>query len=141
MRNTVLSLTGISILIGILIFSCQPNVSIKTAQYAVNGQKLYAAHCQNCHGAKGEGLGMLYPPLTDTNYLNQNRDKLGCIVKHGLTGPIEVNGKIYDGDMPGTPQLSDTDIAYILTYITTTFGSNTETYTQEEVRNSLSNCR
>ena len=66
MRNTLFSLTMISILIGMLIFSCQPNVSIETAQYAVNGQKLYVTHCQNCHGAKGEGLGMLYPPLTDT---------------------------------------------------------------------------
>lgn len=141
MRNTIFSLAGISILVGILIFSCQPNVSIETAQYAVNGQKLYATHCQNCHGAKGEGLGMLYPPLTDTAYLQKNREKLACIVKEGLSGPIEVNGIIYEGDMPGIPELNDVDIAYILTYITTTFGSSTETYTQDEVKKSLSNCR
>lgn len=137
MRNTIFSLVGISILISILIFSCQPNVSIETAQYAINGQKLYAVHCQSCHGAKGEGLGMLYPPLTDTAYLQQNRDKLAAIVKNGLTGPIEINGVTYEGNMPGAPELSNVDIAYILTYITTTFGSSTETYTQEEVKNSL----
>lgn len=140
MRNTIFSLVGISIFIGILIFSCQPNVSIETAQYAVNGQKLYVTHCQSCHGAKGEGLGMLYPPLTDTTYLVQNRGKLACIVKNGMTGPIEINGKIYDGDMPGTPELSNVDIAYILTYITTTFGGSTESYTQNEVKNSLADC-
>lgn len=141
MRNTIFSLAGISILVGILIFSCQPNVSIETAQYAVNGQKLYATHCQNCHGAKGEGLGMLYPPLTDTAYLQQNREKLACIIKEGLSGPIEVKGIIYEGDMPGIPELNDVDIAYILTYITTTFGNSTQTYTRDEVKKNLSNCR
>ncbi|HLT88312.1 MAG TPA: cytochrome c [Sphingobacterium sp.] len=141
MRNTVFSLAGISILIGVLIFSCQPNVSIETAQYAVNGQKLYITHCQNCHGSKGEGLGMLYPPLTDTTYLRENREKLACIVKNGMTGSIEVNGKIYEGDMPANPELTNVDIAYILTYITTTFGNSTETYTQEKVKNSLKDCR
>lgn len=140
MRNTIFSLVGISILISILILSCQPNVSIETAQYAVNGQKLYAAHCQNCHGAKGEGLGMLYPPLTDTAYLQQHREKLACIVKNGLSGPIEINGIMYEGDMPGIQELSEIDIAYILTYITTTFGNSTETYTQDEVKSSLEDC-
>lgn len=124
-----------------LIFSCQSPVRIETAQYAVNGQKLYVTHCQSCHGAKGEGLGMLYPPLTDTAYLQNNRAKLACIVKNGMTGPIEVNGKIFEGDMPGNAELTNVDIAYILTYITTAFGSNTETYTQEEVKNSLADCR
>jgi|SRR5690606_8671767 len=140
MRNTIFSLTGISILIGMLIFSCQPNVSIKTAQYAVNGQKLYVTHCQSCHGSKGEGLGMLYPPLTDSAYLTENREKLACIVKNGMTGPVEIHGKTYESDMPGNTELTNIDIAYILTYITTTFGNDVETYTQEEVKSSLTDC-
>ncbi|MBD1432518.1 cytochrome c [Sphingobacterium sp. DN00404] len=141
MRNTIFSLIAISMLIGMLILSCQPHVSIETAQYAINGQKLYVTHCQSCHGAKGEGLGMLYPPLTDTTYLQKNRSKLACIVKNGMTGPVEVNGKIFEGDMPANAELTNVDIAYILTYITTTFGNNTETYTQEEVKKSLADCR
>lgn len=141
MRNTIWTLAGISVLTSILIFSCQPNVSIETAQYAVNGHKLYITHCQGCHGTKGEGLGMLYPPLTDTTYLKENRDKLACIVKKGMSGPVEIHGKIYEGNMPGAPQLSNVEIAYILTYITTTFGNDTETYTQSEVKNSLMDCR
>ena len=51
-----------------LLFSCQSDLSIKTMQYATNGQKLYVTHCQNCHGAQGEGLGQLYPPLTDDQF-------------------------------------------------------------------------
>lgn len=123
-----------------LIFACQPNVSIETAQFAVNGQKLYTVHCQNCHGAKGEGLGTLYPPLTDTAYLKNNREKLACIVKNGMKGPIEINGTIYEGEMPANHSLTDVDIAYILTYITTTFGNSTETYTGDEVKSNLTDC-
>lgn len=140
MRNTILSIVAISILLIMLVFSCQPNVGIETAQYAVNGQKLYATHCQSCHGARGEGLGMLYPPLTDTLYLRKNRAQLACIVKNGMTAPVEVHGKIYKGDMPGNPALTNVDIAYILTYITTNFGNDTETFTQDEVKTSLADC-
>lgn len=128
---------SISMLLSILIVSCQPNVSIETAQYAVNGQKLYITHCQNCHGAKGEGLGTLYPPLTDSTYLQQNRKQLASIVKFGMQGPIEVAGKTFDNAMPGIKELSNIEIAYILTYVTTTFGKDTKTYTQEEVQESL----
>ncbi len=142
MRNYILSVTGISMLLGMLILiqSCQPNIGIETAQYAVNGQKLYVAHCQNCHGAKGEGLGKLYPPLTDSLFLNKHRAQLACIVKNGIKGPIQVNGETYDGEMPGIPELTKVDIAYILTYITTTFGNSTQTFTQDEVTQGLGNC-
>ena len=121
--------------------ACQPNVSIQTAQYAVNGQKLYAVHCQNCHGAKGEGLGKLYPPLTDSTFLNTYRQRLPCIIKNGMNEPIVVAGQTYKGAMPALPQLTDTDIAYLLTYITTTFGNSTETFQQDEVANALQNCQ
>lgn len=117
--------------------SCQSNISIETAQYAVNGQKLYTTHCANCHGGKGEGLGKLYPPLTDNEYLTANRAKLPVIVKHGLEGEIEVLGEIYDQPMPANPTLADMEIAYILTYVTTTFGASDSTYTLEEVQNAL----
>ena len=121
--------------------SCQSNISIQTAQYAVNGQKVYKAHCENCHGGKGEGLGTLYPPLTDKNFFAENRKKLACIVRHGLQEEIEVSGQKYDQPMPGNTMLTDLDIAYVLTYITTRFGGIDSTYTHEEVKSALAECR
>ena len=118
--------------------SCHSNnLNIQTAQYAVNGQKLYKTHCQNCHGGKGEGLGKLYPPLTDKKYLSENRNKLPSIIKNGLSGEIQVNGETYDQAMPAIATLNDLDIAYILTYVTTHFGDSDSTYTQEEVSKNL----
>lgn len=113
------------------------NLNIQTAQYAVNGQKLYRTHCQNCHGAKGEGLGKLYPPLTDSQYLSENRNKLASIIRNGLSGEIIVNGETYNQAMPAISTLTDLDIAYILTYVTTHFGDSDSTFTQEEVAKSL----
>ncbi|HLS96348.1 cbb3-type cytochrome c oxidase subunit III [Sphingobacterium allocomposti] len=141
MRKNLIAVLGVSVTYALAVYSCQPNVSIETAQYAVNGQKLYGVHCQNCHGAKGEGLGMLYPPLTDTAYLATNRAALACIVKNGLEGPVIVDGKTYEGAMPGIPQLSAVEIAYILTYVTTRFGNSTNTYSQDEVKEALEQCQ
>lgn len=125
----------------LIMVACQPNVSIQTAQYAVNGQKLYTVHCQNCHGASGEGLGKLYPPLTDSTFLIENRYRLACIIKKGMHEPIVVAGQTYKGVMPAFPQLTDTDIAYILTYVTTTFGNSTQTFHQDEVAKTRQDCK
>ncbi|TDS17252.1 c-type cytochrome [Sphingobacterium paludis] len=141
MQKKIRSLAVIGLGIAVIAFSCQPNVSIQTAQYAVNGQKLYQTHCQNCHGAKGEGLGALYPPLTDTVYQRENRHRLACIVKFGLNEPVSIHGETYDGPMPGVPQLSPIEIAYILTYITTRFGNSNDNFTQEEVKKGLASCK
>ena len=123
-----------------LLFSCQSGLSVETMQYATNGQNVYTTHCQNCHGANGEGLGKLYPPLTDTVFLNVNRDKLACIVKNRMTGEITVKGIKYIQEMPGVPQLNPTDIAYVFTYVTTYFGNSKTHFTKEEIEKSLAEC-
>jgi len=120
--------------------SCQNEQAIRTAQYTVNGQKLYVAHCQNCHGAAGEGLGGLYPPLTDSTFLNTHRQQLACIVKNGLSGPIEINGTVFDTEMPANPMLAPIEIAYVLTYIGNSFGNSMGLFTQEEIQEALEAC-
>lgn len=111
--------------------ACQGEQTIRTAQYAVNGQKLYAVQCRNCHGAKGEGLGKLYPPLTDSASLNGNRSQLACIIRHGRNAEVA---------MPPNPQLTPVEIAYLLTYIGNAFGNQLGIFTQEEVERSLAAC-
>jgi len=123
-----------------LLFGCSGDLSVETMQYATNGQKLYTTHCQNCHGAKGAGLGELYPPLTDATFLNEHRSQLACIVKNGMSGEIEVAGMIYNQQMPGVPELTSIDIAYLLTYVTTFFGDSNTHFTQEEIELYLNSC-
>jgi len=124
----ILLKTGITIgaILAVLI-SCQHEVDIKTAQYAVNGQKVYRTHCQNCHGEKGEGLGNLYPPLTDTTFLQTHRQ-------------LEVAGKKFNNTMPAS-NLSAIDIAYVLTYINTKINKGKNLYPLEDVEKSLKGCK
>lgn len=134
---SITSILGMMILVFSYLSSCHSNLNIETAQYAVNGQKLYNTHCQNCHGAKGEGLGKLYPPLTDNEFYNNNRKSLANIIKNGMDGEITINGELFNEKMPPNPQLTDLDIAYILTYITIHFGKSDSIYSHQEVKDNL----
>ncbi|RQP19066.1 cytochrome c [Parapedobacter defluvii] len=140
-RNTSLHVGAALLSIYILFHACQSEQAIRTAQYAVNGQKLYGMHCQNCHGAKGEGLGTLYPPLTDSTFLITHRKQLPCIVKNGSSSPIQVGGKTFNTEMPPNPQLTPIETAYVLTYIGNSFGNKMGIFTIEEVQQALADCR
>src|SRR5690554_1300647 len=120
-----------------LLVNCQGTMDIKTAQYYTNGHQLYSVHCANCHGDKGEGLGMLYPPLTDPDYLIRNRETLPGIIQYGMHEEIIVSGNIYNMQMPANPQLSAIEIAYILTYVTNSFGNKNGVFSEEEVLDGL----
>ena len=141
MRNRYLYLCATFLSVYVVFHSCQSKQAIRAAQYTVNGQKVYTTHCQNCHGARGEGLGRLYPPLTDSTFLIDHREELACMVKHGLSGPLEVHGIVFDTEMPANPTLSPIEIAYVLTYIGNSFGNSMDMFTLEEVQAGIAACR
>ncbi|MEJ7559476.1 MAG: cytochrome c [Pedobacter sp.] len=123
-----------------VIFSCQDAGKVQQDMYYTNGRDLYIAHCQNCHGAKGEGLAKLAPPLTDTLFLKANRKKLACWIKNGVSEPMVVGGVKYEGKMPDH-NFANIDIAQIIVYITNDFGNKQGNYTQQEVAADLSDCK
>lgn len=122
------------------VYACQNQGEIEQAKYASNGKDLYTVNCQNCHGANGEGLGDLVPPLSDTLFLKTNKQQLACIIKNGINKPIVVNGKSYDSKMPNFSHLEDIDIAQIITYITNSFGNKQGVYPYKKVAMDLKNC-
>ena len=140
MRNKLLYLLS-SLFAGVLIFeSCSNEMELNYQRYFVNGKGLYEKNCQNCHGTNGEGLGMLYPPLTDTVFLSSNRSSLACMIKNGLSGKITVNNLSYETNMPGNAVLADIDIAQIIVYITNSFGNKQGFYDQKQVGVDLKGC-
>lgn len=86
-------------------------------QYYVQGQQLYTRHCSNCHQSDGKGLGLLYPPVDNSDYMTENFEGTLCLMKHGITGELVVNGKSFNHPMPGVSTLTDLEIAEIATYI------------------------
>ena len=140
MRSRIIALSFTGLLIGILISSCRSESEIYYARYFVSGKGVYEKHCQNCHAADGSGLRMLIPPLTDTTYLKENKSRLSCIIKNGMTGPVTINGKIYDGSMPGEHHLSNIEIAAVITFITNSFGNKQGLYDVNDVEEDLKTC-
>lgn len=132
LEKTILFITA-ALLFPALFADCQPNPFRE-------GERLYKMHCANCHMDGGEGLGALIPPLAGADYLAKNRNKLPCLVKHGLKDTIIVNGKQYAEQMPGVPTLSDIHITNILNYINTNWGNRHETFRLDEVKSLLENC-
>ena len=123
-----------------MLYSCQSSEKIQRDAYYVNGRDLYIRHCQNCHGTKGEGLGELTPPLTDSVYMRENKSAIACMIKNGYDQPIVIHGKEYQGKMPGF-NLANIDIAQLTVYITNAFGHQQGMYTTEEVAADLNACK
>jgi len=107
-------LLSVLILIGC---SGKSSESVKFQQYYVQGEVLYTKHCSNCHQANGTGLGLVYPPLNQSDFMDKNFEQVLCLMKYGITGEITVNGKQYVQPMPGVQSLTDLEIAEIATYI------------------------
>jgi mono/diheme cytochrome c family protein len=86
-------------------------------------------HCATCHQANGAGLDPIYPPLAGSPWITGSEERLIKLTLHGLWGPIEVKGKIYDpskGIPPMTPfnaLLNDQELAGILTYVRNSWGN------------------
>lgn len=139
MRKIIL-LSLFSIFMISLIYSCQSAEKIQQDAYYVNGRDIYISHCQNCHGSKGEGLGELAPPLTDSVYMRKNKQQLACMIKNGLSTPVTVHGKIYEGKMPDF-NLANIDLAQLIVYLTNGFGHQQGMYTTEQVEQDLKNCK
>ena len=96
--------------------------SVKYEQYYVEGEQLSITHCSNCHQKSGDGLGLLYPPLNDSDYMEQHVEEVICLIKNGISGEIIVNGQSYNQPMPGVASLTDLEIAEIATYIYNSWG-------------------
>lgn len=88
----------------------------------------------------GKGLRGLIPPLANADYLKNNPSQIACIIRNGMTGKIQVNGKEYEQAMQAIPQLSDFEIANVINYINQAWGNDYGFRTIQEVRTSLENC-
>ncbi len=81
------------------------------------GRALFAGTCSVCHQGNGEGLPGVFPPLARSDFLSADPKRAVGIVLHGLNGKIKVNGQDYDSVMPPMTQLTDDEVANILTYV------------------------
>lgn len=100
------------------------------AEQLALGQAVYTGTvgvlaCTACHGPDGRGTPGVFPPLVgQAEHLGTCEDTARIILR-GLSGPLVVDGILYQGTMP--PQaalLDDVQIAAVATYIRTAWGND-----------------
>jgi mono/diheme cytochrome c family protein len=88
-----------------------------------DGKGIFVSNCAVCHQPDGKGAPGVYPPLAGSvgRYvaLKAGRTYLIDVVSFGMGGKVESGGDSFEGDMPPWPQLSDQDVADVLTYVLT----------------------
>lgn len=97
------------------------------------GEALYKGTCSTCHQVDGAGLPNVFPPLAKSDFLMSNPHRAIEIILNGLTGPVTVNGAQYNSVMPPMSQLTDDEIANILTYVMSSWANGGATVTKEQV--------
>lgn len=125
-------------LLAALVFLLTQNCEQETYQ---QGKNLYTAYCENCHMADGTGLGANIPPLAQADYLQNNQEKIACLIRNGYSEPMVVNGITYEEPMPGVPQLSEYQIANIINYINHAWGNDYGFATVEPIQQQLKKCK
>lgn len=95
----------------------------KKAVLMAVGKEVYEGNCQSCHQASGAGLPGIFPPLANDPVATGPVEKHIEIILKGMNG-VEINGVKYSGAMPAWPQLSDQQIAAVVTYERNTWGNS-----------------
>ncbi|HVZ44538.1 MAG TPA: cytochrome c oxidase subunit II [Ramlibacter sp.] len=85
-----------------------PNKVWTLPDIMARGEKVYAANCAACHQANGKGAGPVKPLDGSPVVLDADKTKQIEVVLNGRTTPT--------GQMPSWKQLSDTDIAAVVSF-------------------------
>ncbi len=104
------------------------------------GLAVYSEYCGTCHGGDGQGLPTVAPPLVRSKWALQDTDPLVRLVLDGMSGPVSVDGTMYDvprisGVMPGirSTAVTDEQIADVLTYVRNAWGNQANAISAEFV--------
>ena len=103
------------------------------SQNVDKGKKIYNQVCVACHQATGLGIPGAFPPLAKADYLNKDVNRAIKGVVKGLKGPIVVNGKKFNGEMP-IQAVSDQQAADVMTYVYASWGNNKTVVTPAMVK-------
>ncbi|MDH4052468.1 MAG: cytochrome c oxidase subunit II [Rubrivivax sp.] len=91
-----------------------PSKVWELAELVARGEKVYQANCQACHQANGKGAGPIKPLDGSDIVLNDPATQINVLL----------NGR-NNGAMPAWKQLSDTEIAAVITYTKNSWSNQT----------------
>jgi mono/diheme cytochrome c family protein len=97
------------------------------------GKQVYFEQCLSCHQADAGGVQGMTPPLIKTKYVLGDKPTLIKVVLNGLSG-VEIDGEKFNGVMAPHPELTDVQIADVLTYLRNNFGNKASAVTAAQVK-------
>jgi mono/diheme cytochrome c family protein len=97
------------------------------------GQKLYGRHCLPCHQADGGGVPNMQPAITGGTWVKGDAKALALFVMSGGFDSAGRKDSSNGNVMPPFRQLSDDDLAQILTYIREKFGPGASPVSTAEI--------
>jgi cytochrome c oxidase subunit 2 len=80
------------------------------------GAEVYAGRCAACHGQNGEGMGSMFPPMVGSDIVLNDVDKHIDILINGVAGSAMQSF---------AEQLTDVEIAAVITYERNAWGNDT----------------
>jgi glucose/arabinose dehydrogenase len=98
-----------------------------------SGKAVYDTYCSACHMPNGKGAPGMNPPLTGTDWVLGDKDRLIRVILNGLNEPVEIQGEIYQNIMAAHAFLTDQQVADVLTYVRGSFGNDAGEILPEEV--------
>ena len=109
--------------------------SAETTVSLAEGRSLYMAHCMMCHQPQGEGVMGRQPALARSTVVAGDVEHLVKVTVLGMgdePGAVPPSGN-YRQQMLGFPDLTDKEVAAILTFIRKSWGNNASAVTEEQV--------
>ncbi len=99
------------------------------------GAAVFNGKCAVCHQMTGKGIPNVYPPLAGSAIATGDPVLPIRIVLHGFNGPIERGGAKFNGVMqPWQNDLTDQEIADVLTFVRSSWGNTAAAVTAEQVK-------
>ncbi len=106
------------------------------ANWILAGKSKYS-QCAACHGANGEGQPGQFPPLKASEFVIHGEKRLVATLLHGISGPLTVDGKPYNGVMPklgGAASMPDKDLAQLLSYVRNEWGNKGSVIYEDQIK-------
>ncbi|MFM6969860.1 MAG: c-type cytochrome [Sediminibacterium sp.] len=127
-------LVFVVVMISLTAVTAQTNNKL-TAASAARGKMIYLQRCMVCHQADGGGVPKLNAPLDGSTSVNgANIAKLVKNIVKGFNDRVEIDGEFYENAMPAAADLTDAQIADVLTFIRTSWSNKAAPVTLMQVK-------
>jgi len=133
-RPLILTVTSIYFLSVILVAFKSSPVQSKLQASIARGKIVYTARCLVCHMVDGGGVQNMNPPLIKTKWVLGDKSQLIQIVLKGMNTGVTIDDMEYHNVMASHKDLSDLQIADVLTYVRNSFGNKAKAVTETEVK-------